>query len=150
MALFKRKAATPSAAAAPAETPATPEGRRRICLALQGGGAHGAFQWGVLDRLLEADRLDIRAVTASSAGAMNGAALISGMAHGGAAGAREALDKLWRETNQSGGKNPFGDSSIWSSALTPDWLKDSPMWRASETLAMSMSPYQFNPSTSIL
>ena len=144
MALFKRKAATPSTPTAP-ETPPTPEGRRKICLALQGGGAHGAFQWGVLDRLLEEDCLDIRAVTASSAGAMNGAALISGLAADGPPGARAALDKLWRETNQSGGKNPFGDSSIWSSALAPNWLKDSPMWRASETLALSMSPYEFNP-----
>lgn len=119
--------------------------RRPVCLALQGGGAHGAFQWGVLDRLLEADVLDVRAVTAASAGAMNAAALITGLERGGAAGGREALDKLWREVNQSGGRNVFGDSSIWSAALTPGWLKDTPMWRAGETLAMSMSPYQFNP-----
>ncbi len=140
MALFKRKS-TPAPAA-----PETPAGaRRRISLALQGGGAHGAFQWGVLDRLLEADVLDIRAVTASSAGAMNGAALVSGLATGGPEGARQALDKLWRETNQSGGKNVFGDTSIWSNAMQPSWLKDSALWRASETLAMSMSPYEFNP-----
>lgn len=139
MALFKRKVSPAPSAPEPID------GRRPICLALQGGGAHGAFQWGVLDRLLEADVLDIRAVTASSAGAMNGAALVSGLARGGADGARQALDKLWRETNQSGGKNVFGDTSIWSNAFQPAWLKDSPLWRASETLAMSMSPYEFNP-----
>ncbi len=138
MVLFKRKPASPAA------TP-PPSGKRPICLALQGGGAHGAFQWGVLDRLLEDDRLDIRAVTAASAGALNGAALVSGLATGGPAGARQTLDKLWRETNQSGGKNVFGDSSIWSTALTPDWLKDTTMWRSAQTLAMSMSPYEFNP-----
>lgn len=142
MALFKRKVA--SAPAEAAEGP-SPTGPKPICLALQGGGAHGAFQWGVLDRLLEADLLDIRAVTASSAGAMNGAALVSGLATGGPEGARAALDRLWRETNQSGGKNVFGDSSIWSNAMTPGWLKDSALWRAGETLAMSMSPYEFNP-----
>lgn len=148
MALFTRKARfVPEASGSPKKTsvPSKAQGRRKICLALQGGGAFGAFQWGVLDRLLEADCLDIRAVTASSAGAINAAALVSGLAKDGPAGARVALDKLWRETNQSGGKNPFGDSSIWSSAMAPKWLKDSPMWRASETLAMSMSPYEFNP-----
>ncbi|NHN20276.1 patatin-like phospholipase family protein, partial [Bacillus amyloliquefaciens] len=81
--------------------------RRRICLALQGGGAHGAFQWGVLDRLLEDDRLDIRAVSGVAAGAMNGTALVAGLASG---DGRAALDKLWREVNQSGGRNVFGDS----------------------------------------
>ncbi len=140
MALFKRKSSP-----APAGSDPSPGGRRPICLALQGGGAHGAFQWGVLDRLLEVDVLDIRAVTAASAGAMSAAALVSGLATGGPQGARDTLDKLWRETNQSGGKNVFGDSSIWSSAMTPGWLKDSPLWRASETLSMSMSPYDFNP-----
>ncbi|MDP3800632.1 MAG: patatin-like phospholipase family protein [Phenylobacterium sp.] len=119
--------------------------RRPISLALQGGGAHGAFQWGVLDRLLEDDRLDIRAVTASSAGAMNAAALISGLHADGAVGARRQLDLLWREVNLSGGRNVFGDSSIWSAALTPGWLKDSSLWRSAENAAMSMSPYQFNP-----
>ena len=119
--------------------------RRPVCLALQGGGAHGAFQWGVLDRLLEDDRLDVRAVTAASAGAMNGAALITGLEAGGAEGARQQLDLLWREVNQSGGRNVFGDSSIWSAAMTPGWLKDTGLWRTGENLALSMSPYQFNP-----
>lgn len=119
--------------------------RKPICLALQGGGAHGAFQWGVLDRLLEDDRLDVRVVTAASAGAMNAAALITGLEKDGAAGARAQLDLLWREVNQSGGRNVFGDSSMFSGALTPDWLKDTSLWRTGETLALSLSPYQFNP-----
>ena len=99
----------------------------------------------MLDRLLEDDRLDIRAVSAASAGAMNGAALISGLTTGGAEGARAALDKLWRETNQSGGRNVFGDSGVWSAAMTPGWLKEAPAWRAMETWAGSLSPYEFNP-----
>lgn len=119
--------------------------RRPVCLALQGGGAHGAFQWGVLDRLLEDDRLDVRVVTAASAGAMNAAALITGLEKNGAAGARAQLDLLWHEVNQSGGRNVFGDASMFSGALTPDWLKDTGLWRAGETLALSLSPYQFNP-----
>ncbi len=116
-----------------------------VCLALQGGGAHGAFQWGVLDRLLEAPLLDIRIVSAASAGAMNGAALISGLARGGAEGGREALDFLWREVNRSGGRNIFGDSGVWSRMLTPDWLKESFAWRAGESFATTLSPYTFNP-----
>ncbi|NBB65585.1 patatin-like phospholipase family protein [Pseudomonas sp. ODNR1LW] len=136
MAIFKRKTAEP-ADAVPA-----PSGRRPLSLALQGGGAHGAFQWGVLDRLLEDDGLDIRAVSGVSAGAMNGAALVSGLAAG---DARAALDKLWREINQSGGRNVFGDSALWNPARTPDWVKDTPLWRAGESLALSMSPYEFNP-----
>lgn len=136
MAIFKRKTAEPT------DLAAASAGRRPFCLALQGGGAHGAFQWGVLDRLLEDDRLDIRAVSGVSAGAMNGAALVSGLASG---DARAALDRLWREINQSGGRNVFGDSALWNPAQAPDWLKDTPFWRAGETLALSMSPYEFNP-----
>ncbi|MDP3379194.1 MAG: patatin-like phospholipase family protein [Brevundimonas sp.] len=124
-----------------ARTPPPPP----VCLALQGGGSHGAFQWGVLDRLLEAEALDFRAVTCASAGAMNAAALISGLEAGGFDGARKALDKLWREINLSGGRNIFGDSSIWSATFSPAWMKDTPLWRSAESLAMTLSPYQFNP-----
>ncbi len=133
MAIFKRKAAEA------ADRAAVPKGRRPISLALQGGGAHGAFQWGVLDRILEDDGLEVQAVSGVSAGAMNGAALVSGLADG-AEGGRAALDRLWREVNQSGGRNVFGDSAIWNAAQPPDWFKDNPFWRAGETLAMSMSP----------
>jgi NTE family protein len=63
-----------------------------IDLALQGGGSHGAFTWGVLDRLLEEPWLKIEAISGTSAGAMNGAVLVSGFMQGGAQGARVALD----------------------------------------------------------
>lgn len=116
-----------------------------LSLGLQGGGAHGAFQWGVLDRLLEDARFDIRAITATSAGAMNGAAFITGFEAGGRDGAREALDRLWHEVNQSGGRNMFGNSAIWSGAFGQSWLRANPLWRSFETLALSMSPYEFNP-----
>lgn len=70
---------------------------KRINLALQGGGAHGAFTWGVLDRLLEESDLDIAAISGASAGALNGAALKSGWVAGGRTGAREMLDWLWAQ-----------------------------------------------------
>lgn len=119
--------------------------RKPVCLALQGGGSHGAFQWGVLDRLFEDDRIEVKAVTAASAGAMNAAAMITGLERGGSEGARQALDALWHEVNQSGGRNVFGQSGAWLKSMTPSWMTDNPMLQASQTLAMSMSPYSFNP-----
>lgn len=74
----------------------------RINLALQGGGAHGAFTWGVLDRLLQEERLEIAAISGTSAGALNGAALKSGMVTGGREGARAALGQLWAEVGTVG------------------------------------------------
>jgi NTE family protein len=70
---------------------------RRINLALQGGGAHGAFTWGVLDRLLEDETVEIAAISGTSAGALNGAALKAGWLAGGRSGARQNLDWLWAE-----------------------------------------------------
>jgi NTE family protein len=71
-------------------------------LALQGGGAHGAFTWGVLDRLLEEPDIDIRRISGTSAGALNGAALASGLAHGGRAGAKASLARLWQQVALAG------------------------------------------------
>ena len=70
---------------------------KNVNFALQGGGAHGAFVWGVLDRLLEDGRLEIEAISATSAGAMNAVALASGMAAGGPKGARQKLEVFWAE-----------------------------------------------------
>lgn len=75
---------------------------RRISLALQGGGAHGAFTWGVLDRLLEEDDLEIAAISGTSAGALNAAALKAGLIEGGAEGARRSLAQLWSDVGEVG------------------------------------------------
>lgn len=74
----------------------------RISLALQGGGAHGAFTWGVLDRLLEEDDIEIAAISGTSAGALNGAALKAGMLGGGRAGAKASLAALWAQVANVG------------------------------------------------
>ncbi len=117
-----------------------------ICLALQGGGAHGAFEWGVMDALLEDGSVEIKAVTAASAGAMNAAALAAGLAENGVEGARAKLEAFWREINRSGGLNPFGSSSVWAQAISPPaWLQSSPLFSAAESMATAFSPYQFNP-----
>ena len=124
-----------------------PSGPKGLSLALQGGGAHGAFEWGVLDRLLEEGDLEIRAVTAASAGAMNAVCLAQGLIDDGRAGARARLESFWRNVNRAGGRNIFGDTSIWTNAFGGgvDWLKNTPGWRMAETLALSLSPYEFNP-----
>lgn len=75
---------------------------RRVNLALQGGGAHGAFTWGVLDRLLQDDDLEIAGISGTSAGALNGAALKSGLLAGGREAARKRLDRLWQQIGEIG------------------------------------------------
>ena len=75
---------------------------RRVNLALQGGGAHGAFTWGVLDRLLEEDDLEIAGISGTSAGALNGAALKAGLLAGGKEAARKRLDRLWAQVGEIG------------------------------------------------
>src|SRR5918993_4218546 len=83
--------------------------RRKVMidLALQGGGAHGAFTWGVLDRLLEEPWLTIEGVSGTSAGAMNAAAMAAGHAAGGAEGARAALGRFWRRVAEAALLRPF-------------------------------------------
>ena len=68
---------------------------KTINLALQGGGSHGAFTWGVLDRLLEESNLTIEGISGTSAGAMNAVALADGMSRGGPAEAHKCLEKFW-------------------------------------------------------
>ena len=78
-----------------------------VDLALQGGGSHGAFTWGVLDRLLEEPWLGIDGISGTSAGAMNAAVLVDGHAKGGAAGARTALENFWRRVSEAARFSPF-------------------------------------------
>jgi NTE family protein len=78
-----------------------------IDLALQGGGSHGAFTWGVLDRLLEEPWLHIAAISGTSAGAMNAAVLADGWTDGGAEGARAALDRYWERVSRAAAFSPL-------------------------------------------
>src|SRR3974390_2736381 len=83
-----------------------------VDLALQGGGSHGAFTWGVLDRLLEEPWLRIEAISGTSAGAMNAAVLADGWARDGAAGARAALDSYWRLVARGAAFSPLQRSPL--------------------------------------
>jgi NTE family protein len=113
-------------------------------LALQGGGAHGAFTWGVLDRLLEEERLVFDGVSGTSAGAMNAVAFASGYEQGGRAGAREALQKFWRAVSRDGRMNPIQRSLM--DRFLGNWSLDhNPAFLAFDVASRFLSPYDFNP-----
>src|SRR5215469_2256031 len=118
--------------------------KRRVNLALQGGGAHGAFTWGVLDRLLEDDRLAIEGISGTSAGAINAAVLAQGFLKGGAVGARAALDSFWHRLSEIGLFSPVHRG--WFERAMGTWNLDaSPSAVLVDELSRLVSPYQFNP-----
>lgn len=114
------------------------EVQKTINVALQGGGSHGAFTWGVLDRLLEEERLDIEGISGASAGAMNGAMVAQGFYRGGRTGARAALERYWRRVSEIAGLSPLHRSlaerllGVWGGS----WL---------EAASRAFSPYDLNP-----
>ena len=116
----------------------------QIDLALQGGGSHGAFTWGVLDRLLEEPWLKIEAISGTSAGAMNGAVLVSGYMKGGAEGARAALDAYWKRVAEAARFSPIQRSSL--DRLMNRWsLDSSPGYLMMDLMSRVVSPYSLNP-----
>jgi NTE family protein len=109
-----------------------------LALALQGGGAHGAFTWGVLDALLESTDWPIESISGTSAGALNAVALAHGWMQGGRAGARAALERLWLAV---GAHSPF--DLLGTNGAAPPGLADGV--RAALSWMRLFSPYQFNP-----
>lgn len=115
-----------------------------IALALQGGGAHGAFTWGVLDKLLEDGRLSVDAITGTSAGAMNAAVLAQGFTQNGPDGAREALETFWHALSVMGQASPIKRS--FADMLTGNWSLDaSPAYNMLDIMSRIVSPYDTNP-----
>ena len=113
-------------------------------LALQGGGAHGAFTWGVLDRLLEEPWLQIEGISGTSAGAMNAAVLADGYREGGADGARARLELFWKRVSDAALLSPFRRSPL--DILLGRWtLNSSPVFLAFDLMARVFSPYDLNP-----
>jgi len=122
----------------------TTDNRKRINLALQGGGAHGAFTWGVLDRILEDGRLEIDAISGTSAGAMNAVALADGYTTGGAEGAREKLEGFWRALSDAARNSPIKRAPI--DVMMGNWsLERSWGYHALDAMSRMFSPYQLNP-----
>ncbi|BCP55388.1 alpha/beta hydrolase [Kaistia sp. 32K] len=119
-------------------------GRKTLNLGLQGGGAHGAFTWGVLDRLLEDGRLDFEGISGTSAGALNAVALADGLARDGTAGARARLRELWTRVSAAGrpGASARDLMEAWMGAWRMPAMQPFHMIEAMTNFA---SPYGFNP-----
>lgn len=116
-----------------------------IDLALQGGGSHGAFTWGVLDRLLEEPWLQIEAISGTSAGAMNAAVLADGWTSDGAGGAKAALDFYWHRVSRAAAFSPLQRSPL--DRLLGRWsLDSSPAYVAFDLMTRVFSPYHLNPA----
>jgi NTE family protein len=138
--------------------PPSPVGTERpkqlVALALQGGGAHGAFTWGVLDRLLEESWLTIEAISGTSAGAMNAAVMTAALSKAGSAGARQALEAFWRRVSEAAAFSPLRRSPI--DVLLGRWSLDhSPAYIAFDLMARVFSPYDLafggaNPLSTVL
>jgi NTE family protein len=119
--------------------------RKRVNLALQGGGAHGAFTWGALDRLLEDGRLEIVGICGTSAGAMNATALAYGLARGGPAEARAVLARFWALVAERARFSPIQPTPLDRLVSVGD-MDFSPGWLFYDTLSRMVSPYVANPA----
>ncbi len=131
-------------AAAMTPEAAPPGPRKPINLALQGGGAHGAFTWGVLDYLLEDGRLTINGLSGTSAGALNAVICVDGLARGGPAGARKRLAEFWRAVSIDG-KLPQVQRQIMERVLAFTPLETTPVQAWFDAMSRYFSPYDLNP-----
>lgn len=117
---------------------------KSIDIALQGGGSHGAYTWGVLDRLLDEERLEILGVSGTSAGAMNATALVQGLTSGGRPAAKELLREFWSKVSAAARFSPI--QRTFFDILMGRWSLDlSPGFMLSQQLQGMFSPYQLNP-----
>ena len=119
------------------------DGRKKVNLALQGGGAHGAFTWGVLDHILDDGRLEIEAISGASAGAVNAVMLADGLARGGPEEARKRLAEFWRAASL-GGDLPELQRRVLD-RLFSFMPIDSPAKLWMDAMARFLSPYDVNP-----
>jgi NTE family protein len=119
-------------------------GQKSINLALQGGGSHGAFTWGVLDRLLDDERLTFDGVTATSAGGVNAVLLADGLALGGRQGAKDLMAAFWKKMSETTMNSIIAPS--WFDRVNPNFgLEHSPGYVMVDIISRFMSPYQLNP-----
>ena len=119
-------------------------GRKKVNLALQGGGAHGAFTWGVIDQLLDDGRIGVEGISGTSAGAMNAVILADGLARGGAEEARKRLAEFWRAASL-GGNLPPVQRAVMERLFSFLPMEGTPMQQWFQAFSRYVSPYQFNP-----
>ncbi|MGB9494670.1 MAG: patatin-like phospholipase family protein [Azonexus sp.] len=139
-----------------AKTPTRRQARKPVLvdLALQGGGAHGAYTWGVLDRLLDESWLQFDGISGTSAGAMNAVVMAHGLVEGGPQGAKAALEQFWKRVADAALLSPFRRGPL--EMLTGKWTLDfSPAFVAADIAARLYSPYSIpgggaNPLARIL
>lgn len=129
----------------PANVPVNSK-KKKINLALQGGGAHGAFTWGVLDRLLDEERLEIEGIVGTSAGAVNAAILAYGLESGGRKKARELLSRFWKFNSRCGQCSPFQPTACDKIIGSKGSIEFSPYWQMFDLFSRMFSPYQWNPN----
>lgn len=120
--------------------------KKKLNLALQGGGAHGAFTWGVLDRLLEDERIEVEGIVGTSAGAVNASILAYGLETGGPPKAQELLRRFWEINSEFGEKSPFQPTICDKLFGSRGSMEYSPFWQSFDMLSRTFSPYQWNPS----
>ena len=118
--------------------------QKTVSLALQGGGAHGAFTWGVIDHLLQDGRIRVAGISGTSAGAMNAVVLANGLARGNPEDARHALNLFWKDVSRDGRMSPLQRTTF--DRLLGNWsLARNPAYIAMEMASRFLSPYDFNP-----
>ena len=126
------------------KSPASNQSKKSISLALQGGGSHGAFTWGVIDKFLEDGRFIIEGASGTSAGGMNAVALAQGLMEGGNEGARKSLHMFWETMSKSAASSPYKPSK--SNQMVGNFnLNNSPGAEFMHLLQSVASPYQWNP-----
>lgn len=117
---------------------------KKIDLALQGGGAHGAYTWGVIDRLLDDERIEIDGVCGTSAGAMNGVCTVYGLKKGGRNLAKHTLVKFWHKISEAGKLSPLQPSWI-DKMMSPGNMDFSPSYKLFSMSTENFTPKQLNP-----
>ncbi|MDI1355260.1 MAG: patatin-like phospholipase family protein [bacterium] len=117
--------------------------KKHVGIALQGGGAHGAFTWGVLDRLLEEDVIVAEAMCGTSAGAVNAVTCAYGLHLGGPTKAKELMEQLWRKIAQTG--SSIFKPSMFDKAYSNGDIHNSPGYMMFNVMSQFLSPYNFNP-----